>query len=235
MKTSCGSCTTSSRACPPASDPASAASFPTPSECMDNLFICHQQLREVVGRGSESFEVVRCTEAHRAYWRPHRVRVMLLAESHVFTSSDDLTRRVCRFPEGKSIPTDMPADFVRLVYCLGYGENGLLDQPIDSPRRNPGTPHFWKIFYSCVNRIGISEDFGPILVSRTPNSERIRNKVPLLRELQKRAGTGTWDRSYRKPGLTKSCALGGAWPVILTTGYRTLGFLLRFFPSRMRA
>jgi hypothetical protein len=43
----------------------------------------------------------------------------------------------------------LPRGFVRLVYCLAYGENELLDEAIES---NKGTPQFWKIFFSCLTR-----------------------------------------------------------------------------------
>ncbi|MDQ6666242.1 MAG: hypothetical protein M3Z23_17830, partial [Acidobacteriota bacterium] len=57
-------------------------------------------------------------------------------------------------------PIDIPRGFVRLVYCLGYGESHLLDEPIEA--RNSGTPQFWKIFYSCLNPIQSSETFAPV-------------------------------------------------------------------------
>ena len=64
------------------------------------------------------------------------------------------------------LPEDMPRGFVRLVYCLGYGENGLLERPvIGSPNR--GTPQFGKIFYSCINLVSSNADFAPVQRGRT--------------------------------------------------------------------
>jgi hypothetical protein len=83
----------------------------------------------------------------------------------------------------------MPRGFVRLVYCLGYGENRLLDVPITQPR-NTGTPQFWKIFYSCVNQVTANGDFALILSSGTTDADtRLANKLALLRRLQ---GAGVW-------------------------------------------
>jgi hypothetical protein len=80
----------------------------------------------------------------------------------------------------------IPRDFVRLVYCIGYGENKLLDSPI---QKNTGTPQFWKIFYSCVNRVSANKDFATIQSSRTSYPERIYNKVVLLQQLKE---MGVW-------------------------------------------
>jgi hypothetical protein len=90
------------------------------------------------------------------------------------------------------VQEDVPGGFVRLVYCLGYGENRLLDQPITSPK-NSGTPQFWKIFYSCVNRVRTNEDFAS-LQGETPFLVRVRNKLALLQRL-KEAGVWLLDTS----------------------------------------
>lgn len=153
---------------------------------MDALAECHSQLVRLIGSSAEPIEVLQCAEEHRAYWRPERVRVVLLAESHVYTETSELERRVV-LPS--LIRTDVPQGFVRLVYCLGYGENSLLNVPIFFPR-NSGTPQFWKIFYSCLNRVHANEDFAPIQkVPRTPFPERIWNKLSLLQHLK---DAGVW-------------------------------------------
>jgi hypothetical protein len=150
---------------------------------MDVLEDCHSQLGRLLGSEAEPVEVLRCAEEHRAYWRPRKVRVLLLAESHVYTAASELDRRVdlSGFPGTEVVPSG----FVRLVYCLGYGGNKLLNQSIP---KNFGTPQYWKLFYSCLNRVHTNNDFVPIL-SRTPFAERIQNKLDLLRRLQE---TGVW-------------------------------------------
>ena len=64
----------------------------------------------------EPFAALERAEAHRAFWRPAEVRVVLLAESHVFTNATDLERCITRLP---GAPAGIPVGFVRLVYCLG--------------------------------------------------------------------------------------------------------------------
>jgi hypothetical protein len=149
---------------------------------MDPSSGCHSRLASLLGNDIEPIEVWRRTEEHRVYWRPERVKVVLLAESHVYTTAEELTRTLT-LPS--SAPRDIPRGFVRLVYCLGYGENGLLSQPIS---KNPGTPQFWKIFFSCVNAIGPNSSFSAILAS-TFVERRIANKISLLKQLREQ---GVW-------------------------------------------
>jgi len=131
----------------------------------------------------EPFEIVEEVARIRQFWRPERVRVVLLAESHVYTPQEDFAHSwKIRNPiyDGK---------LVRFVYCLAYGESSL----VSSVSRNPGTSQFWKIFYSCLHQISTNEDFGPISRS-TPTDERISNKISLLADLQ-RAGVWLMDAS----------------------------------------
>jgi hypothetical protein len=57
----------------------------------------------------EPFEALEA-ELHRWFWRPAGVRVVLLAESHVFTSPSDLQRSIVRLP---GAPAGIPPGFVR--------------------------------------------------------------------------------------------------------------------------
>jgi hypothetical protein len=151
---------------------------------MDTILECHSRLAALLGSDAEPLDVLRRAEEHRSYWRPERVKVVLLAESHVYTTPEELARTIS-LPT--SAPVDLPRGFVRLVYCLGYGENRLLNRSIESPA-NTGTPQFWKIFYSCANPIVTNGDFAPILAS-TLAAQRISNKIMLLRRLQE---LGVW-------------------------------------------
>ncbi len=148
---------------------------------MGALEKCHHQLTRLLGPDAEPVEVLRCADEHQAYWRPERVRVVLLAESHVYTKPSELNHQV------NLLDTKVSCKFVRHIYCLGYGETELLNRPIQDPK-NSGSPQFWKILYSCVNRVLTNEDFGP-MQSCTMFPERIRNKLALLRHLQK---MGVW-------------------------------------------
>ncbi len=141
---------------------------------------CYSTLLPFLGANPEPFEVLARADEHRAYWRPNRVRLLLLAESHVYTQTKELDHYLRPNP---LLPPGLPAGYVRLVYSLGYGEDVLLDRPIEGSR-NSGTPQFWKLFLSCLTPITQNLDFAPILVSRTPTPERLANKVSVLQRLQ---------------------------------------------------
>jgi len=130
----------------------------------------------------ESFKVVKSVDEHRNFWKPEKVKVLLLAESHVFTrdSEHDSFMRYDRFAELEECPTG----YVKLVYCLGYGEKNMVNVSV-----NRGTSQFWKIFVSCVNHNFKSEG-EKILLSKTPNyHERISNKISILEQLKEK---GIW-------------------------------------------
>jgi hypothetical protein len=103
-----------------------------------------------VGIVPEPPEVAIAVERHRWAWRPANVRVLLIAESHVYTSAEDIKARVRR----SALPPaadHAPTEFVRLVYCLGYGENGLLEK--EPPAANTsGTWQFWDVFGRLAQR-----------------------------------------------------------------------------------
>jgi hypothetical protein len=77
---------------------------------------------------------------------------------------------------------------VRLVYCLGYGENDILDRRITEPQ-NGGTPQYWRIFASCVDGPPRSADFRATLGSGVPTHVRVANKLTLLHRLRE---AGVW-------------------------------------------
>ena len=172
-------------------------------------------LRSLIGSQMEDIAVFERAEEHRAYWRPKKVRVVLLAESHVYTNASDLTATLDR---SSLLPPDIPTGFVRLVYCMGYGENALLREPIETPR-NSGTPQFWEIFHSCIHSVTTRMDFSPVHVSKTELSNRIRHKVSVLEQLR---SNGIWlvDASIAalyQPGTPKQSpqwinqALAASW------------------------
>jgi len=87
----------------------------------------------------ESFKVVKSVDDHRIFWKPENVKVMLLAESHVFTKDSEhgSIMQYYGFPELIECPTE----YVKLVYCIGYGGKNIV-----KISGNRGTPQFWKIF-----------------------------------------------------------------------------------------
>ncbi|MBE0555963.1 MAG: hypothetical protein IH628_01915, partial [Proteobacteria bacterium] len=142
----------------------------------------YQEIRRIPGIHTESLESVRLVEAYRRYFKPKAVRVLLLAESHVFTSDKD---RQITIPRIAELP-GYPRQYTRFVYCLGYGEKDLTNDHLH-PRWD-GTPQFWKILFACENRIEKFDDVSPILC-RTPFPKRLRNKIDLLKRLYAR---GVW-------------------------------------------
>lgn len=153
---------------------------------MDSLENCYGKLRTILGSEIEPIQVLRIADAHRRFWRPEKVKTILLAESHVYTSGEEAALTI-QLPT--NISSSAPQSFVRLVYCLGYGENYLLQNPIGNPK-NGGTPQFWQVFHSCVNRVNCNEDFTTIQKTRTPDlCQRIQNKLQLLDTLKQK---GIW-------------------------------------------
>ena len=133
----------------------------------------------------EEFEVVKKVEEFRNFWKPSQVRIILLAESHVFTTLNELFVK-SKIRSEIDLPY-YPDGFTRFVYCLSYGENETLSSTIN---KNTGTPQYWKIFFSCQNKINSNIDFSPILKTRTPNlAQRLLNKKRLLEDLR---NNGIW-------------------------------------------
>jgi len=74
---------------------------------------------------TEDFAACWADECHRTFWKPERVRLTLIAESHVYTDCDDLKARI--------IPQLLPSEaasastqYVRLIYCLASGDSSIL-------------------------------------------------------------------------------------------------------------
>ena len=91
-------------------------------------------MEAILGERIEPLESIRLVETYRRYWRPEKVRVVLLAESHVFTTDAD---REIALPPIEELP-GYPEQYAKFVYCLGYGERDLTKNPLH-PRRD-GTP-----------------------------------------------------------------------------------------------
>jgi hypothetical protein len=125
-------------------------------------------------------------ERHRWHWKPKRPKLVLVAESHVLTTEQDMVFRTDEalirsfLRPNASLPPDR---FVRLVYCLAYGESELLaDQPPHIS--NPGTPAYWDIFGRVAFRCP-----QPRREDGAKFSDRMRWKVDTLRGLYR---MGIW-------------------------------------------
>jgi hypothetical protein len=143
------------------------------------LELAYSRAQDILGsEQAECLEAAVEVERLRLVWRPERVRVLVLAESHVWTSRDEVGGRV-RYPNGKE------TGFARFVYCLGYGEPDLVEPPI-APNR--GTPQFWKLFHDTVYRPTTSHT--PLMrSSETCWQKRVQSKLDLLEKMQ---NAGTW-------------------------------------------
>lgn len=136
----------------------------------------------------DSLEVVKKVEEHRQFWKPEKTNVVLLAESHVYTDENDYEAK-CKssildrimLPENPNYPVN----FVRFVYCLGYGENDVLTKRID--KNDMGTWQFWKIFSSCVAENESDLGFHRVLKTKTRSFiARLHNKIDVLRKMKEK-------------------------------------------------
>ncbi len=131
----------------------------------------------------EPDDVAVAVERHRWYWRPAHVKVALVAESHVYTSRDDLNTKL-DYPnhDGFVELRDAPRDFVRLIYCLGYGQRELLPHSATSQQRKGGTPQYWTVFSELAGTSGSKPQTGQW-------ADRVKWKIETLQALQDR---GIW-------------------------------------------
>lgn len=163
-----------------------------------SLFDCYNALEhnEIAGhpllhlpnRPIEPYEAVQRVHDYRWFFKGRKGGVVLLAESHLFVNEEELNINIDIPAWGGHLPPNYPAGCARFVYCLGYGENGILANAIPG---NNGTYQFWKIFYSCLHYPnGNADFFNPITVTGEPDIEnRINNKVDVLLEMRRR---GIW-------------------------------------------
>jgi hypothetical protein len=100
-------------------------------------------------RTAEPYEAALVGERYRDYWKPNVVKLILLAESHLFTDTDDLACRIDPSKLPNSLP-NCPTEFVRLVYCLGYGDNDVFVADRIPAVSNPGTDDYWEILSRCA-------------------------------------------------------------------------------------
>lgn len=149
-----------------------------------------------LGVGGESDEYLAAVAAWRQAWRPERVRVLLVAESHVAQIDGDSDVRV-RAPSW--VKRDLPSSYVRLVYCLGYGESTLCSP---WPAGNGGTWQFWNL----LGQVGLGTWARLPRASAGPTA-RLRWKADVLEGLAKR---GVWLQDASPIGLYQP---GGQRPV----------------------
>ena len=133
----------------------------------------------------ESDAYLQAVRDWRNYWRPEKVRYLLIAESHVHEKERDSRAEV--IPLHQYGLQDHPSAFCRLIYCLGYGELELLNRPVRTNYR--GTPQFWDIFgaLSCCD-VDHPESRQP-RKGQSDLTERVRWKIKTLEALKEK---GIW-------------------------------------------
>ena len=168
----------------------------------------HLVLDTLLPKGDcDSIDVVRLARRYYDHWRPKpgNVRVILMAESHAFTSrSISLSTRM-----KSSLLTDYkgPREFVSLVYCLAYGENESLEtdrtkEETLQPSSNKGTAQFWALLAACSRGT-------KAIPSVRKNSDSIKHKFAA--DLMKGGGLKVQDRLLAKIEILEDLRKRGIW------------------------
>ena len=157
----------------------------------------------------EDFDVMKIAESYYSHWRPKQVKVILLAESHVFTERQ-------RALEGpgldpllmKQIRYNGPTKHISLIYSLTYGENDAFDtkRSMDEyeKKRNMGTPHFWSILAACSRGTNKTFEF----VSKNC-SKKLKTKFSA--DLMKQGGLSCEERLTAKLKILNDLKTRGIW------------------------
>ena len=134
----------------------------------------------------ESVDYLRAVHDWRHAFRPSRVRVLLVAESHVAAEPGDERISVKLPAEFKTCPDLFPVAFCRLVYCLGYGESAVCSE---APVANGGTWQYWDLF-GAIARV-----FEPMIGEKMPRRQasRVHDRLGWkLRVLDVLKEAGVW-------------------------------------------
>jgi len=134
--------------------------------------------------GVDSREYLNEVARWRDLWKPEPIRFLLVAESHVAEHPDDHKVLVETSGEDTSfLRSVLPKSYVRLVYCLGYGDDSIC-RP--KPAINKPT-EFWKIFEALAE--------GDSLVESTPAAASLCEKHARVLEVLRRRGIWLVDAS----------------------------------------
>ncbi|MDI9635644.1 hypothetical protein QPK87_13740 [Kamptonema cortianum] len=126
----------------------------------------------------ESVDVALAAASLRWFWKPREVNTLLLTNLRDFTETAELNFRVKS--NWLTIDGDSPPDaFIRMPYCIGYGEPELV--PGLSPDKNRAPHSTWQTLADLTQREHLIVD-APLL-------DRLEWKVRTLKELRSR---GIW-------------------------------------------
>jgi hypothetical protein len=147
---------------------------------MIELELAYARARDIIGsKQAECLDVAEEVERLRSQWRPERVRVVVLAESHVWTSRDETRSRVTQ-------PNGIETGFARFVYCLGCGEPQLVSPAVE---RNTSAWQYWKLFHDTVYEPTATSHRGLTKSGERDWQKRVQNKLDLLKKMQ---SAGVW-------------------------------------------
>jgi len=147
---------------------------------LDNIY--HTLSPEKFSFRLEGLDTAKLVHDIRYFWKPEKVKTLLLAESHVFTPDEDTKIGFNEILQGISGMVDYPDRFANFVYCLGYGEKQILIDKTQS--KNGGTRQFWQLFNTtCENKY-------KVLAKSERNVQlRVLEKIALLKEMKNK---GIW-------------------------------------------
>jgi len=116
---------------------------------IDLLSVTHEVIGKFISPNDlEYLESMLRAREHVMYWKPSKVKVILLAESHAYTPRELVVG-------GPSLPAEYlpeftgPRGFVAHVNCFLYGENDFISPKIQN---DTGSHQFWQLFGVCAYR-----------------------------------------------------------------------------------
>ena len=133
----------------------------------------------------EPTEIIYNVYLLRKFWKPKKIKILLLAESHVWTELKEYKTTINNI-SNLNLDENYPTNYSKFVYCLGYGENHILKKKID---RNNGTPQFWKLFYGLFYDLSKENKVNVAKTYIKDADVRISNKINLLNRMKEK---GVW-------------------------------------------
>ncbi|CAB9501830.1 expressed unknown protein [Seminavis robusta] len=182
------------------------------------LNVAHDAIWHLLPDGDcETFETISIAQSFYEYWKPAHPKVIVMAESHVYTEHSTCCNHKMCASIAKELNYTGPREFISIVYCLAYGEReclsldnatDLTECPMYTAART-GTPQFWSLLAACLGQDGNDLKKRPCSPDRTgkrrrhpssgneanPDSEReamiarLRRKLGVLQELKDK---GIW-------------------------------------------
>lgn len=131
-----------------------------PEKYKQKLIEAHKECANIIesfGHVPEPLETAIFVEEHRWFWKPEDVKFILVGESHVYTNENEIKVKIDPNKLPREAPRSVPLNFVKFVYCLGYGEPDILTEP-EKIENNPGTTQYVNLFRRCVGLYGKPRD-----------------------------------------------------------------------------